>query len=332
MKNKKGFTLIELLVVIAIIAILVALLLPAVQQAREAARRTSCKNNFKQLGLALHNYHDTHGVFPASVYNKGVCSTVYTGTGKANCQVMNTNGLLMLLPFLEQANLYDAYDFNVAMSDNAGGVYGTQQTCIGGGSTATVMGDPLASGNAARHQTVIDVFTCPSQPSGNDLTATTAAYRAAPGIGGRKTSYDFIVYANYRHSDCNNWSTDSGSVRRMFGDNSKARMRDITDGTSNTFAMGEQKFEIHNGSANPYGYRGWLQPGIDPTFGINNHTYAGIDRSPKLGSWGYGGSYHVGGMQILMADGSVRFISENASSVTISNLCRMADGQVLGEI
>ena len=99
-----GFTLIELLVVIAIIAILVALLLPAVQQAREAARRSSCKNNLKQLGLALHNYHDTHGVFPAGYY-AGDHPSVADGEGDGRDARYGWGS--MILPFLEQAPLYD---------------------------------------------------------------------------------------------------------------------------------------------------------------------------------------------------------------------------------
>ncbi len=110
MVRRKAFTLIELLVVIAIIAILVALLLPAVQQAREAARRTQCKNNLKQWGLALHNYHDTHNTMPPALNNSGryQSATFYSGTNR----VQNTTGFVMLLPYIEQASAYAQYDFN----------------------------------------------------------------------------------------------------------------------------------------------------------------------------------------------------------------------------
>ena len=105
---RRGFTLIELLVVIAIIAVLIALLLPAVQQAREAARRTQCKNNLKQIGLALHNYHDSQGVFPFSESAKGGCDG---GDGMANpTEVKNTRGWVGLLPYLEQGNLAGKFD------------------------------------------------------------------------------------------------------------------------------------------------------------------------------------------------------------------------------
>ena len=112
--HRRAFTLIELLVVIAIIAILIALLLPAVQQAREAARRTQCKNNLKQMGLALHNYHDTFQVFPYGEMN-GIGQSPAAGTKR------NQNGLVMLLPYIEQANLYSTLDFSGSFGKYSGG-------------------------------------------------------------------------------------------------------------------------------------------------------------------------------------------------------------------
>jgi len=114
-KPEGGFTLIELLVVIAIIAILVALLLPAVQQAREAARRSSCKNNLKQFGLAIHNYHDTHGVFPQGDYGSR-----YDSCG-GNCAWRGFSTHAMVLPFMEQAPLYDQLDFNLMYNQGVNG-------------------------------------------------------------------------------------------------------------------------------------------------------------------------------------------------------------------
>src|SRR5664279_3879292 len=99
MSHRRGFTLIELLVVIAIIAVLIALLLPAVQQAREAARRSQCKNNLKQFGLALHNYHEVNGMFPSGQY--------FNNAGFQYCSPVT-----MLLPYFEQSNLYNSYNLN----------------------------------------------------------------------------------------------------------------------------------------------------------------------------------------------------------------------------
>jgi len=120
--KRRGFTLIELLVVIAIIAILIALLLPAVQQAREAARRSTCKNNLKQIGLALHNYHDTHRVFPPGCISRSIRSggqdvwedaASLTATGN-----QGTSWMLMILPYADQAPLYNQWNFSTNVMGN----------------------------------------------------------------------------------------------------------------------------------------------------------------------------------------------------------------------
>jgi len=127
--RRKGFTLIELLVVIAIIAILIALLLPAVQQAREAARRSTCKNNLKQIGLAMHNYHSTHSLFPPGAIAPGAsCDAV---TGPAPGRILNHTAYQMILPYLEQTALYNSYNFSLpsGKSNYAGsGCTGTTPT------------------------------------------------------------------------------------------------------------------------------------------------------------------------------------------------------------
>jgi prepilin-type N-terminal cleavage/methylation domain-containing protein/prepilin-type processing-associated H-X9-DG protein len=334
----RGFTLIELLVVIAIIAILIALLLPAVQQAREAARRTQCRNNMKQLGLALHNYHDVFNTFPASGYNQGVCSTSYTAAGKANCLVMNTNGWVMCLPYLDQAPLYNRYNMNAAMGYQTTSVAGAggQQTCTNGSSTPTVMGTAAdIAYNAALHQNILNAFFCPSQvvAANNNITNAGAAYGSTATTGGHKTNYDFVIYANYAHGACNDWSSGALTNIRMFGDNSRCRVGDVKDGTSNTFMVIETKYDMYNGNGNPWGYRGWLDVGLDPTFGINNYYYStsAPNTRPNLASWSYAGSYHDGGCQVLLGDGSVRFLSENTSSITLSYLTRIADANPVGE-
>ncbi len=146
-----GFTLIELLVVIAIIAILVALLLPAVQQAREAARRTQCRNNLKQMGIALANYHDVYGVHPPALINSGRYEDLpfYSGGNR----VLNTTGWTLLLPYLEQANAWQRYDFNQCSS----------------GSSPVLM--PVAghdTANLSVTQLKIPILGCPSDPGAGE--------------------------------------------------------------------------------------------------------------------------------------------------------------------
>ena len=145
--RRRGFTLIELLVVIAIIAILVALLLPAVQQAREAARRASCKNNLKQWGVALHNYHDTHGVFPPALLNSGR----YSGGFARNGPTRNTTGWTMLMPQIEEGNRFRQWNFSAGASGS---------NPRAGGPT------PNDSTNRRLWDSHPEAFFCPSHPQG----------------------------------------------------------------------------------------------------------------------------------------------------------------------
>src|SRR5438105_1421933 len=147
-RQRWGFTLIELLVVIAIIAVLVALLLPAVQQAREAARRSQCKNNLKQMGLALHNYHDAAKFFPPALTGSG------RSTPAAEPLVLNTTATVLLLPYLDQAPMYNKYNFNVPSSLSNPAPY---TKTLAGGATA---GTPTV--NQAIYTQNLPVATCPS--------------------------------------------------------------------------------------------------------------------------------------------------------------------------
>ncbi len=328
--SPRGFTLIELLVVIAIIAILIALLLPAVQQAREAARRSQCKNNFKQLGLALHNYHDTFGVMPAAGYSLGMAAVdCITGScigTPSTTQQRNVSGLLMLMPYLDQAPLYNQWNHNVAASWSY--VYGLY-------SAGTVAGNPDV--NAALAKTVIPVFKCPSD-TGDDFYNGKDQYYAISGTtsGGYRTNYHFSAdYTAYYYNHY--WVVRGKDTRVMFSDDTKTRLADVTDGTSNTVMMCEQVRDKYNGALGGWSYSCHVNNGIDFTrdwYRINQWDYYGDPATFKvgrLGQWMTSGSYHVGGVHVLLADGSVRFISENINGTTQNNLARMADGNPLGE-
>ncbi|MBM4075720.1 MAG: DUF1559 domain-containing protein, partial [Planctomycetes bacterium] len=228
-RRRMGFTLIELLVVIAIIAILISLLLPAVQQAREAARRTQCRNNLKQIGLALHNYESSFGTFPmARVPNLNTTApssgTVFT-TG--DWQERHVSGMTMILPYIDQQNLYNSYNFTARWNDAA---------------NRTVIATPVST------------YLCPSTAGGLrvDMSTDAAASGATSTLpAGAAADYNFIT----RISD--KWyrgglgysaaTTPTGAAlkgvipRGKPGDatESRARIVDVLDGTSNTVMVCE---------------------------------------------------------------------------------------------
>lgn len=340
-RSRSAFTLIELLVVIAIIAILVALLLPAVQQAREAARRSSCKNNLKQMGLALHNYHDTYNVFPPGNVVRGHHSTAF----------------VHLLPQLEMGNVYDQLQF-----DNITGFW---------------FGSPNAAPNRpALNGTKVPAYFCPSSPledTRNQSCGSCSGYSNTTLFAG---TYVLIRGANDHSSTDNNAARGPVSQGGIFWHNSNARMRDITDGTSNTMVIGEQSDYVYSGGGStrqdgrPQGNSGfWMGQSVDDndvngnnTYGTNGtsgttdmnfsrcylmttiHNQVPIGFRGWLTSDGAGSagtrnndcnsaliSPHKGGVQILLADGSVRFLSDNVNMQTARNLANKDDGNVLGE-
>ncbi len=298
-----GFTLIELLVVIAIIAVLIALLLPAVQQAREAARRSQCKNNLKQFGLAFHNYHETHNCFPlsnVSALNAGPLGAVWGEEGR--------NGMwswpAFLLPFVEQAQMYDTIDIGRVVLHQA----------TSNPTKLSLMQQP------------IPLFRCPS-----DTGPATNDYRQV-GNGGSgnadcTTGCVPIATSNYvatNHSfdlkRTNNatdvqWNGMMGWHKFM----PVRRLRDITDGTSNTFLLGERAYQLSGqggnfqaGAAVIYATNGdselSSQQGLVYTMAAGRYPMNCTD-APEC-SRGFS-SVHTGGVQFLFCDGSVRFVSEN---------------------
>ena len=302
-KRSRGFTLIELLVVIAIIAILIALLLPAVQQAREAARRTQCKNNMKQLGLALHNYHDVYTTFPSGwvAVEPGVGPNAHDGLNGAGWGTM-------VLPYLDQAPLYNQFDADLAIENPA---------------------------NFSFIDNVLPAWQCPSDPKPDKweiLEEATGMPFSPPVI---------LPAANYIGSfgteeldGCENapGTAPVAASGQCEGDgvlyhNSKVRIRDITDGTTNTFIVGERRTDEQMGW-----YSTWpgMVAGGEEAFQriLGSSDHVPNDPAAHLDDFS---SRHEGGAQFVLGDGSVRFISENIDHGLYQSLATIQGGEVVGE-
>ncbi|MEM8947000.1 MAG: DUF1559 domain-containing protein [Planctomycetota bacterium] len=312
-RRSLGFTLVELLVVIAIIGVLVAILLPAVQAAREGARRAHCQNNLKQLGLALHSYHAVRKRFPAAGTDYGWCRFPENGGAST---IRNGNGLLSLLPHLEQTALHAQFDQNHAAYNS---VSGNNSCCPPTTSLGTLLGDAVTSGNLEVAKQPIAIFSCPSD-SGELFLDT----------GGAKTNYDFSSAGNF---DCDEWNRLGSDERRIFGENSTTSASNITDGLSNTVAMVETLRDVYNGDGNAWCYRIWVMVGIDiGKNNINEWQWPGVIDDPRrsqLRSYAHAGSLHGDGIYVLMADGSTHYLDESTDEVVRERLAAMSDGQVV---
>lgn len=316
----RGFTLIELLVVIAIIAILIALLLPAVQQAREAARRSSCKNNMKQIGLALHNYHDSHRSFPLG----------------AGASWTRANWRIFLLPYMEHSNVYNQLSFD------DGRVF------LG---SLGYIGNPVLVGFKS------PIYSCPSSALPKSQAEAPGASADAISANGQFVDYVGISGSTTTNATCGPANGYGGiwCTNGLIVPHRSLRIRDVTDGTSNTMIVAEQS-GITNGIDNRANYFGGWTGYFDVTqvenapAGSGNVFGAGMttirDGYP-INGFRLGGalpgtdqqfdcnlvlnSFHVGGTHVLLADGSARFVSENIDFETFKRIGARNDGEVIGE-
>jgi prepilin-type N-terminal cleavage/methylation domain-containing protein/prepilin-type processing-associated H-X9-DG protein len=330
-----GFTLIELLVVIAIIAVLVALLLPAVQQAREAARRAQCKNNLKQYGLALHNYHDTYNSLP-------IAGTNWNGADNPPTweRVAAVGWQVRCLPFMDQGPLYNQLDWGSALPSTSyepGWPVGFLPTQI------------LNDGLPARsHQT--PCARCPSDFSENNFIGGWAQsnYTGSPGsqrfmsVDSNCNPYIQFIENTPLYNSHFADSTDPRHVSGLFGRlGVQIGLRDISDGTSNTIAVGETLPDCSDHTAGWWLYNAHGNTHASTAVKMSDFTTCDRKSPAQIvfptctakSNWNIGHGFrsrHVGGAQFLFADGSVHFLSANINHPTYQYLGGRADGNVIG--
>jgi len=305
MKSKRsqaGFTLIELLVVIAIIGILIGLLLPAVQQVREAARRISCANNIRQLTLGCLNYESAHGDFP-----QGILAAVDDDMGE------DDDGWgwgAQILPQIEAGNIFNS--LNPAFADDPGVFKDTYD--------ATML--PIVGGEEP-----IPAFRCPS----SGMEANAPEFLSGGPITSAPIREESIGYATSDYKGCEGSDEDGVFLKRTVG--GPVSFAEITDGSSNTFALGESSYPGSNGADWPI-WAGAPTTDEPVLFQTERPINAGSSSPTEWWNaadddlaWGF----HAGGAQFSFADGSVHFLADTIDFTTYQNLGSRNDGEVLGE-
>jgi prepilin-type N-terminal cleavage/methylation domain-containing protein len=283
--SRRGFTLVELLVVIAIIGILVALLLPAVQAARGAARKSQCMNNFRQVGIGLHNYHSAKSSFPPGLDDPRTKpgAPIYWGWS------------VHLLPFIEENGIYDM--FNMKPPEH----YFSSEN------------------NRIANATLIQTFLCPEDPANKELIGTSSY-----DWPGHDPNWDSAATNMCGVADSVNANSFGYELRPypkvngMFGGNGKCKIKDIIDGTSKTLMVGEVTCEAEGANNGHFWASGNIldtRDGINGPFTAVGGTYPRWVSPTLFGAYSAGfASFHVGGCHFLIADGSARFISEDIAS------------------
>lgn len=333
LRRWRAFTLIELLVVIAIIAILIALLLPAVQQAREAARRSQCKNNLKQYGLAIHNYHDVFNKFPVGgtpIHSDGAGAGCCNGAPRIGWQVR-------VLPYMDQAPLYNQLNLNAGLLTG---------DAINGTGIQAAWDTLMPDGRRAR-QIQVPFGRCPSDDWPEDPAWAQANYSGSLGsqvaTSANAACQPFNAFAealpagNSSHGNSANPRNISGMFSRM---GMGLGMKDAVDGTSNIIMVGEVLPACHDHRTGWWNSNGMGNAHASTVAPINEFNTC--ERSTRISdpacvannnwnySWGFK-SKHVGGAHFLLVDGSVQFLSENIDHVTYQRLGGRADGQPVGQ-